>query len=83
MWQSGLPTVVTYVYSAAAPIFDTNARVQAALSIVVPSIRANESKLENLAKEVMSTAHNISQALGYKAPRERKSHDYSHLQPTI
>lgn len=52
--------------TAAAPIFDTNAEVKAALSIVAPSIRINESKLENLAQQVMESANLISKALGYQ-----------------
>lgn len=53
--------------TAAAPIFGTNGEVQAALSIVAPSIRIDESKLAELAQEVVKTAKKISTSLGYQA----------------
>lgn len=51
--------------TAAAPIFGSNTEVQAAISIVAPSIRIDEDKLDVLAQEAMTTAKQISKALGY------------------
>ena len=52
--------------TAAAPIFDTNGDVQAALSLVAPSIRVDERALKSLANDITESARLISQALGYR-----------------
>ena len=56
--------------TAAAPIFDVNGRAQAAISLVAPSIRVDETALKTLANDVKESARLISNALGYKTGKE-------------
>lgn len=52
--------------ATAAPIFNYTGEPIAALSIVGPSIRINEARLHQLAKEARATAATISHNLGYR-----------------
>ena len=57
--ENGLMTV-------AAPVVDVNGSVQAAVSIVAPSIRVGEAQLDVLADEAVKTAAKISGHLGWR-----------------
>lgn len=54
------------VVAAAAPIFDHNGEVQAAISVVGPSIRVNQAALGRLAAQVKDTAGQVSHQLGFR-----------------
>jgi DNA-binding IclR family transcriptional regulator len=55
----------------AAPVFNAQRRVIAAISVSGPSLRLSLARLEALAEPVMRTASEISTALGYHAEKPR------------
>jgi IclR family KDG regulon transcriptional repressor len=55
------------LWSIAAPVRDA-AEVAAAVGVGVPELRATESVLATIRREVVETAQAISQALGFRAP---------------
>ncbi len=52
--------------TTAAPIFDYSGGIQAAISIVGPSIRVNQDRLLELAKLAKESANTISHQLGFR-----------------
>jgi IclR family transcriptional regulator, KDG regulon repressor len=50
----------------AAPVFNANAEVIAAISIAGPASRIKESEIEGMAKLVVKAAHELSLNLGYR-----------------
>ena len=54
------------VMAAAGPIFDHMGMVQAAISVVGPTIRVNRQQLEKFGELVRETTAKISQELGYR-----------------
>ena len=52
--------------SFSAPVFDAQDRIAAALNVGVPANRAPESKHAEMLEMVKRTAHNISQAIGFR-----------------
>lgn len=51
-----------------APIFDHNGNAQAAISLISPSVRMNTARIASLTADVLTTAAQISQRIGYRPP---------------
>ncbi|MBT2658164.1 IclR family transcriptional regulator [Bacillus sp. ISL-18] len=65
-YASSTEEILEGVTSIAAPIFDYRGKVIAALSVVGPTQRIQQHKIQGLAKKVMSAAKEVSQRMGYR-----------------
>lgn len=62
----------TGLIAVGAPIFDYDCAVQAALSVVGPSIRIKPDDVPQIAQHATTTAQTISHAIGYRQAQEAK-----------
>ncbi|ULT59174.1 IclR family transcriptional regulator [Neobacillus drentensis] len=66
-YASSTEEILEGVTSIAAPIFDYRGKVIAALSVVGPTQRIQQHKIQGLAKKVMSAAKEVSTRMGYRS----------------
>jgi DNA-binding IclR family transcriptional regulator len=70
-WASVREELEVGLNAVAAPVFDSDARVVAALSVSGPAYRLGEEDFEAIAKRTIAAADTISRRLGWLDPGPR------------
>lgn len=65
-YATALGELETGLIAIGAPVFDHNSHVQAAISVIGPSVRIDDTRLAELIPLALETANSISHQIGYR-----------------